>query len=97
MTNEKTFIAFLLIFGTLSIIYTALKMGQLPRSGMGKHRISTPGQWHSKHTIVQRKKVPPARLRKDASDRQDASLVCVHASTYISLVGVISDCGVWMG
>jgi hypothetical protein len=51
MTNEKYYLLFIVFWDVLSIIYTALKMGQLPRSGMGKHRISTPGKWHSKRTI----------------------------------------------
>ena len=51
MTNDKHSSPFINFWDVLSIIYTALKMGQLPRSGMDKHRISTPGQRHSKHTM----------------------------------------------
>jgi hypothetical protein len=43
MTNKKYSSTFYKIWDPLSIIYTALKMGHLPRRGIGKHRISTPG------------------------------------------------------
>jgi hypothetical protein len=43
MTNDKYSSTFYKIWDLLSIIYTALKMGHLPRSGIGKRRISTPG------------------------------------------------------
>jgi hypothetical protein len=43
MTNEEYSSTFYEFWDLLSIVYTALKMGHLPRSGIGKRRISTPG------------------------------------------------------
>jgi hypothetical protein len=51
MTNEKYASTSYNFLGRFDEMYIALKMGQLPGSGMGKHRLSTPGKWHSKHTI----------------------------------------------
>jgi hypothetical protein len=48
MTYSSTFYKKL---GPFSIIYIALKIGHLPRSGIGKHIISTSLLWHYKHMI----------------------------------------------